>query len=79
MNPELGRQAAEEAWKNLKRLLKTATWFYYLRTWRRYRQRRGAGVAELAKNKGILTVGVVTKPFTFEGSKRKVAETAMTI
>jgi cell division protein FtsZ len=32
-------------------------------------------VAELAKNKGILTVAVVTKPFTFEGSKRKeVAE-----
>jgi cell division protein FtsZ len=34
-------------------------------------------VAELAKNKGVLTVGVVTKPFTFEGSKRKeVAETS---
>jgi len=32
-------------------------------------------VAELAKNKGVLTVGVVTRPFTFEGSKRKeVAE-----
>ena len=35
-----------------------------------------ADVAELAKNKGILTVGVVTKLFTFEGSKKKVAETA---
>jgi cell division protein FtsZ len=32
-------------------------------------------VAELAKNRGILTIAVVTKPFTFEGSKRKeVAE-----
>jgi cell division protein FtsZ len=28
-------------------------------------------VAELAKNRGILTIAVVTKPFTFEGSKRK--------
>jgi len=39
--------------------------------------RKGAPIiAELAKNNGILTVAVVTKPFTFEGSKRKeVAET----
>ena len=37
----------------------------------------GAGpvVAEVAKELGILTVGVVTKPFSFEGNKRmKMAE-----
>src|SRR4051812_27984544 len=35
------------------------------------------GVAQLAKESGALTIGVVTKPFTFEGAKRKlVAEKA---
>lgn len=35
-------------------------------------------VAKIAKSKGILTVGVVTKPFQFEGKKRyETAETAV--
>ena len=29
-------------------------------------------IAEIAQEKGILTVGVVTRPFAFEGPKRKV-------
>ena len=29
-------------------------------------------IAEIAKELGILTVGVVTKPFTFEGRKRQI-------
>ena len=37
---------------------------------RRYRHRRAPVVAEIAKELGILTVAVVTKPFPFEGKKR---------
>ena len=37
---------------------------------RRHRHRRGAGHRRVARELGILTVGVVTKPFHFEGQRR---------
>jgi cell division protein FtsZ len=37
---------------------------------RRHRHRRRAGHRQGARDKGILTVGVVTKPFSFEGNRR---------
>lgn len=78
MNPELGRQAAEESVEELEEVIDNSDMIFITCG---LGGGTGSGaapiIAELAKNKGILTVGVVTKPFTFEGSKRKeVAETA---
>ncbi len=78
MNPDLGRQAAEESVEELEEVIDNAD-MVFITCGLGGGTGSGAApiVAELAKNKGILTVGVVTKPFTFEGSKRKeVAEVA---
>jgi len=76
MNPELGRQAAEESIEDLEEVISSSD-MVFITCGLGGGTGTGAApiVAELAKNKGILTVAVVTKPFTFEGSKRKeVAE-----
>lgn len=76
MNPELGRQAAEESIEELEEVIENAD-MIFITCGLGGGTGTGAApiVAELAKNKGVLTVAVVTKPFTFEGSKRKeVAE-----
>ena len=78
MNPELGRQAAEESVEELEEVIDNAD-MVFITCGLGGGTGSGASpvVAELAKNKGVLTVAVVTKPFTFEGSKRKeVAENA---
>ncbi len=76
MNPELGRQAAEESQEEIEEVISNAD-MVFITTGLGGGTGTGAApiVAELAKNRGILTIAVVTKPFTFEGSKRKeVAE-----
>ena len=76
MNPELGRQAGEESVEELEEVVENAD-MVFLTCGLGGGTGTGAApiVAELAKNKGILTVAVITKPFTFEGSKRReVAE-----
>jgi len=76
MNPDLGRQAAEESIEELEEVVDNAD-MVFITCGLGGGTGTGAApiVAELAKNKGVLTVGVVTRPFTFEGSKRKeVAE-----
>lgn len=76
MNPELGRQAAEESLEELEEVIDNAD-MIFITCGLGGGTGTGAApiLAELAKNRGILTVAVVTKPFTFEGSKRKeVAE-----
>ena len=72
MNPELGRQAAEESIEELEEAIDNAD-MVFITCGLGGGTGTGAApiVAELAKNKGILTVAVVTRPFTFEGSKRK--------
>ncbi len=78
MNPDLGRQSAEESVEELEEVIDNAD-MVFITCGLGGGTGSGAApiVAELAKNKGILTVAVVTKPFTFEGSKRKeVAEVA---
>lgn len=77
MNPDLGRQAAEESIEDLEEVVESSD-MVFITCGLGGGTGTGAApiVAELAKNRGILTVAVVTKPFTFEGSKRKeVAET----
>lgn len=70
-NPDMGRAAAEESKDELIRMLQ-GTNLVFITTGMGGGTGSGAApvVAKLAKEMGILTVGVVTKPFRFEGPKR---------
>lgn len=71
-NPEVGQKAAEESNDDLTKLIQGADMVFVTAG-----MGGGTGtgaapvVAKLAKEQGILTVGVVTKPFTFEGKRRR--------
>ena len=70
-NPEIGRQAAEESAKEIKAALKGADMVFIAAGMGGGTGTGGAAViAEIAKKNGALTVGVVTRPFMFEGRKR---------
>jgi cell division protein FtsZ len=78
-NPEVGAKAAEESADELHEVLKGSDMVFVT-------SGMGGGtgtgaapiVARIARGLGALTIGVVTKPFTFEGSKRqKSAETGL--
>lgn len=74
--PEQGRAAAETAREEIRAALNGAN-MVFITAGMGGGTGTGAGpvVAEVAKELGILTVGVVTKPFVFEGNKRmKMAE-----
>ena len=70
-NPDIGLQAAEESRAEIAEILKGADMVFVTAG-----MGGGTGtgaapiVAATAKELGILTIGVVTKPFTFEGKKR---------
>ena len=70
-NPDIGAQAAEESKAEIAEVLKGADMVFVTAG-----MGGGTGtgaapiVAACAKEMGILTIGVVTKPFTFEGKKR---------
>lgn len=72
MNPDQGRQAAEESRDDIQDVVENAD-MIFITCGLGGGTGTGAApiIAELAKNLGILTVAVVTKPFTFEGTKRK--------
>lgn len=72
MNPDIGRQAAEESQEEIEEVISNAD-MVFITCGLGGGTGTGAApiVAELAKNRGILTVAVVTKPFNFEGNKRK--------
>ena len=79
MNPEIGRLAAEESRDEIREILKDTDMIFIT-----YGVGGGTGtgagpvVAEIAKNLGVLTVAVVTKPFSFEGQTRmKIAENGL--
>ncbi len=77
--PEIGKLAAEEAIEEIERELEGAN-MVFITAGMGGGTGSGAApvVAKIAKEKGILTVGVVTKPFQFEGKKRsETAETAL--
>jgi cell division protein FtsZ len=71
-NPDLGRQAAKEEYDRIKSLLRGSDMVFIA---------AGAGggtgtgaapiVAQIARELGALTVGIVTRPFQFEGSRRR--------
>lgn len=72
-NPEVGRKAAEESVEELKKNIVGADMVFVTAG-----MGGGTGtgaapiVAEMAKDAGALTVGVVTKPFSFEGRRREL-------
>ena len=78
-DPEVGRQAADEHRDEIEEVLKGSDMIFITAG-------KGGGtgtggapvVAEVAKNIGALTIGVVTRPFGFEGRRRSVqAETGI--
>jgi len=73
-NPEVGSQAAEESFEKLKDILE-GTDMLFLTAGLGGGTGTGATpvIARAAKEVGALTVAVVTKPFTFEGTRRMVA------
>ncbi len=70
-NPEIGQKAAEESKEEIEAALKGAD-MVFITAGMGGGTGTGAApiVAEIAKSMGILTVGVVTKPFLFEGKAR---------
>ena len=72
MNPELGKQAAEESQNEIRDCLKDAD-MVFVTCGLGGGTGTGASpiVAEIARDLGALTVAVVTKPFAFEGAQRK--------
>lgn len=70
-NPEVGRQAAEESREKIKEFLADSD-MVFLTCGMGGGTGTGATpiIAEIAKELGTLTVGVVTKPFHFEGTRR---------
>jgi cell division protein FtsZ len=70
-NPEVGRRAADEHRDEIEEILKGADMVFITAG-----EGGGTGtggapiVAEIARNIGALTIGVVTRPFSFEGRKR---------
>lgn len=78
MDPELGRKAAEENQNELREMLKD-TDMVFITCGLGGGTGSGAApvVASIAKELGALTIGVVTKPFSFEGNQRtQIAEKA---
>ncbi|MBU0546699.1 MAG: cell division protein FtsZ [Patescibacteria group bacterium] len=79
MNPEIGRKAALENKEDILKILENTDMVFIT-----YGAGGGTGtgggpiVAELAKSLGILTVAVVTRPFSFEGQARQnIADTGI--
>ena len=76
MNPDLGKQAAEETKEEIQEAIKGADMVFITSG---FGGGTGTGaapvVAKIAKEQNALTVAVVTKPFLFEGAQRsKIAE-----
>ena len=71
MRPDIGRQAAEETLNEIGEMLE-GSHMLFIAAGMGGGTGTGAApvIAKLAREKGILTVGVVTKPFHFEGSQR---------
>ncbi len=72
-DPEVGRQASAESHEQIKEIM-TGTDMVFITAGMGGGTGTGASpiIAEIAKETGALTVGVVTKPFMFEGKRRMI-------
>jgi len=71
-NPEIGREATEESLEEIKRILEVNTKMAFITAGMGGGTGTGGApiVAKICKDLGILTVGIVTTPFAYEGKKR---------
>jgi len=71
-NPEIWRKSAEESENEIKQALGDAD-MAFITAWMWWGTGTGAApvIAGIAKSMGILTIGIVTKPFSFEWKKRE--------
>lgn len=79
MNPDIGRQAAEESRDEIARVVEGAD-MVFITGGMGGGTATGAApiIAEIARETGALTVGVVTRPFTFEGIQRaRIADSGL--
>jgi cell division protein FtsZ len=71
-NPEIGRQATEESLEEIRRILEVNTKMAFITAGMGGGTGTGGApiVARICKEMGILTVGIITTPFAYEGKKR---------
>jgi cell division protein FtsZ len=71
-NPEIGREATEESLEEIKRILEVNTKMAFITAGMGGGTGTGGApiIAKICKELGILTVGIVTTPFAYEGKKR---------
>ena len=71
-NPEIGAQAAKESMQEIQQMLNTQTKMVFITAGMGGGTGTGAApiIAKIAKDMDILTVGIVTMPFAFEGRRR---------
>ncbi|HEY1031842.1 MAG TPA: cell division protein FtsZ [Flavipsychrobacter sp.] len=71
-NPEIGKQASEESFEDISKILKVNTRMAFITAGMGGGTGTGGApvVAKICRELGILTVGIVTTPFTYEGRKR---------
>lgn len=71
-NPEIGKQASEESLEDISKILSVNTRMAFITAGMGGGTGTGGApvLAKICKDLGILTVGIVTTPFTYEGRKR---------
>jgi len=72
-NPEIGRQATEESLEEIRRILEVNTKMAFITAGMGGGTGTGGApiIAKICKDLGVLTVGIVTTPFAYEGKKRQ--------
>lgn len=72
-NPEIGRQATEESLEEIRRILEVNTKMAFITAGMGGGTGTGGApiISKICKDLGILTVGIVTTPFSYEGRKRQ--------
>ncbi|HEY8397873.1 MAG TPA: cell division protein FtsZ [Flavihumibacter sp.] len=72
-NPEIGKQATEESLEEIKRILEVNTKMAFITAGMGGGTGTGGApiISKICKDLGILTVGIVTTPFSYEGRKRQ--------
>jgi cell division protein FtsZ len=73
-NPDIGRQATEESLEEIKKILEVNTKMVFITCGMGGGTGTGGApiIAKVCKDIGVLTVGIVTTPFAYEGKKRQL-------
>jgi cell division protein FtsZ len=73
-NPDIGRQATEESLEEIKQILEVNTKMAFITVGMGGGTGTGGApiISKICKDLGILTVGIITTPFSYEGKKRQL-------